>query len=110
MQALADQKKKFSINFSKTNTKVCLSLHYNADNTYLLVNGKEISKFKANNKSVNFSIQFCLGSIFNVFGNTESRELSLNGNIYDFWVDCNSIGKSETLNIHKCLMTKNNIK
>ena len=84
MEALADQKKKFSINFSKTNTKVCLSLHYNADNSYLLVNGKEISKFKANNKSVNFSIQFCLGSIFNVFGNTESRELSLNGNIYDF--------------------------
>ena len=35
------QKKKFSINFSKANTKLCLSLHCNADNSYLFVNGKE---------------------------------------------------------------------
>ena len=31
--------KKFSINFRKSNTKFCLSLHYNADNSYLFVNG-----------------------------------------------------------------------
>ena len=30
--------KKFSINFSKGKTKICLSLHYNHDNSYLLVN------------------------------------------------------------------------
>ena len=46
--------KKFSIDFSKSNTKFCLILHYNADNSYLLVNGKEILKFKANNKKPNF--------------------------------------------------------
>ena len=40
-----------------------MSLHYNADNNYLLVNGKEIFKFKADNKNVNFPTQFCLGSI-----------------------------------------------
>ena len=27
----------FGINFSKANTKFCLSLHYNADNSYLFV-------------------------------------------------------------------------
>ena len=32
--------KTFSINFSKANTKFCLSLHYNADNSYFFVNGK----------------------------------------------------------------------
>ena len=32
--------KSFSINFSKSNTKFSLSLHYNADNSCLLVNGK----------------------------------------------------------------------
>ena len=32
--------KRFSINFSKANTKFCLSLHYNAGNSYLFVNGK----------------------------------------------------------------------
>ena len=34
------QEKKFSINFSNTNTTFCLSFHYNADNSYLSVNGK----------------------------------------------------------------------
>ena len=38
--------KKLSINFSKANTKFWLSLHCNADNSYLFVNRKEI--FKAN--------------------------------------------------------------
>ena len=33
--------KKFSINFSKANTKLCLSLHHNADQSYLFVNGNE---------------------------------------------------------------------
>ena len=40
MAVLMQQKKKFSINFSKGNTKFCLSLHCNGDNSYLFVNGK----------------------------------------------------------------------
>ena len=50
--------KKFSINFSKGYTKFCLSLHYNADNSYLFVKGKEVFRFKASQKNVNFPIQF----------------------------------------------------
>ena len=42
--------KTFSINFTKSNTKLYLSLHYNYDNSYLFINGKEIIKFKANDK------------------------------------------------------------
>ena len=38
----ASPEKKSSINISKANTKFCLILHYIADNSYLLVNGKEI--------------------------------------------------------------------
>ena len=72
-----------------------MSLHYNADNSYLFHNGKEIVKFKGNNKNVNFATQLCLGSISNGFSNTESREVSLNGNVYDFSVDYNSIDKSD---------------
>ena len=34
------QQKKKSINFSKANTKNCLSLHYNGDNSYLFDNEK----------------------------------------------------------------------
>ena len=33
-------KKKFTINCNKSNKTFCLSLHYNVDNSYLLVNGK----------------------------------------------------------------------
>ena len=78
---------KFNINFAKANTKFCLSLHYDGDNSYLFVNGKEIFKFKASNRNINFPTQFYLGSIFNGFGVLESREVSLNGNVYDFSVD-----------------------
>ena len=39
--------KKISINFSKANTKICLRLHYNGDDSYLYVNKTEICKFKA---------------------------------------------------------------
>ena len=87
-----------------------MSLHYNADNKYLFVNGKEIFKFKAGNKNVSFPTQFCLGSIANGFSPTESREVSLNGNVYDFSVDYNSIDKADILNIYNYLMTKNNVK
>ena len=69
--------KKFSINFTKANTNFCLSLHYNADISYLFVNGKEIFKFKADNKNVNFPTQLCLERISNGFSNIESKEVSL---------------------------------
>ena len=39
--------KLYSINFTKTNTKFCLSLHYNGANSYLSANGSEIHKFNA---------------------------------------------------------------
>ena len=101
--------KNFSIDFSKVNTKFYLSLHYNA-NSYLFVNGKEILKFKGDNKNVNYPTQICLGSISNGFSATESREISLYGNAYNFSVDYNSIDKSDILNIHKFLMNKTNMK
>ena len=102
--------KKFNINFTKGNRKSCLSLHYNADNRHLFVDGKQIFKFKTSNKNVNFQTQFCLGCISNGFSNTVSREVSVNGNVYDFSNDYNCIDKSDILNIYKYLMTKNNIK
>ena len=50
--------KKFSINFSKGNTKCCLSLHYNTHNSSFVRYRKEIFKFKANNKNVYFLLNF----------------------------------------------------
>ena len=78
-----------------------MSLHYNADNSYLFGNVKEILKFKADNKNVNFQTQFCLGSISNGFNGTESKEESLRSI---------SIDEFDILNIHNYLITKNNTK
>ena len=67
--------KKIDLNFIKAKTKFWLSLHYNGDNSYLFVDGKEICKFKANNGSANFPFQFCLGSISDKFSYTEAEEV-----------------------------------
>ena len=74
MKTLVHQKNTFSIDFSKTMTKFCLISHYHHNNSYVFVNGKEIFKFKANNKNVNFLTQFSLGSISNRFGAIDFRK------------------------------------
>ena len=102
--------KNFSINFSKANRKLCLSLHYNDDNSYLFVNGKDIFKFKANNKNVSFPTEFCLSIISNRFSATESRVVSLKVNTCNFSADYNDVYEFDILNTHKCLITKNDIK
>ena len=51
----------------------------------LFFDRKEIYKFKADNKNVNFPTQFCLGSISNKFDPNEYREVSLEGNLYGFF-------------------------
>ena len=44
--------KMYSINFTVTKKKFCLSLHYNGKNSYLFVNGTEIIKFKAKDSEI----------------------------------------------------------
>ena len=43
------------------------------------------------------------------FSASNMKKTELNGNIYDFSVDYNSIGVNDIKNIHKYLMKKNNI-
>ena len=42
----------YSPNFTVDNNTFCLSLHYNSDNSYLFVNGKEVTKLKAKNSEL----------------------------------------------------------
>ena len=53
-----------------------LSSHFNANNSHLFVNGKEIFKFKVDYKNFNFPEKIFLGSISNEFIATESTEVS----------------------------------
>ena len=48
LESTLTEEKMYSTNFTVTKKKFCLSLHYNGGNSYLLVNGTEICKFKAN--------------------------------------------------------------
>ena len=52
----------YSITFTLTKKKFCLSLHYNGANSYLFVNGAEIYKFKAKGSEILASL-LCLGNI-----------------------------------------------
>ena len=42
----------YLINFKEHDKKLCLSLHYNGENSYLFVNGKHIHKFKAKDSKI----------------------------------------------------------
>ena len=55
--------KMYSINFTVTKKKFCLTLHYNGANSYLFVNGTEIYKFKANYSQI-VATPLYLGNIY----------------------------------------------
>ena len=42
----------YSTNFTVYGKKVCLSLHYDADNSHLFVNNRQIIKFKAKDSEI----------------------------------------------------------
>ena len=52
----------YSIDFTVTKKKFCLSLHYNGANSYLFVNGTEMYKSKAKDSAIVASPLF-LGNI-----------------------------------------------
>ena len=62
LEHILTAEKMYSINFTVTKNKFCLSLHYNGANSYLFVNGREIYKFKAKDPEI-VVVQLCLGNI-----------------------------------------------
>ena len=62
LESTLTAEKMYSINFTVTKKKFCLSLHYNGSNTYLFGNGTEIIKFKAKDSEIVAS-PLCLGNI-----------------------------------------------
>ena len=100
--------KMYSINFSKGQTKFCLSLHYNGANSYLFVNGTEIHKFKAKDSEI-IAAQLCLGNISKDWSADNMNRTGFNGYIYDFSVDYDAIAVDDILDIHNYLMKKNDI-
>ena len=75
--------KLYSINFTKENTKFCLSLHYNGADSYLFVNGTEIIKFKAKDSEITL-YELRLGNITKDWSVDNMKKTGFNYYFYDF--------------------------
>ena len=98
----------YSINFTVTKKKFCLSLHYNGTNSQLFVNGMEIIKFKAKDSEIVLS-PLCLGNVSKDWSIDDMKKTGFNGYVYDFSVDYNVTDVNDIKDIQKYLMKKNDI-
>ena len=84
-------------------------MHYNGDDSYLLVNGKQELKFKCRTENL-VKENLCIGHFSDQWTASESEKTGLYGNIYDFVVDYKSInGVKPIYDMYRYLMTKHNI-
>ena len=65
--------KTYSISFSETGARFCLSLHYNGENSYLFVNGTEIHKLKAKDSEI-VEDPLCLGNTSKDFSESNMKK------------------------------------
>ena len=108
LEHILTAEKVYSINFTVTKKKFCLSLHYNGANSYLFVNGTEIYKFKAKDSEI-VTNSLCLGNISKDWSADNMKKTGFTGYVYDFNVDYDAIDVDDILDSHKYLMKKNNI-
>ena len=94
--------KMYSVNLSATKVKLVLSFHYNGDNSYLFVNGREIIKFKAKDSEI-VANPFCLGNISTDFSESNMKKTGLYGSVYYFSIDHKAITVNDILDIHNYL-------
>ena len=93
-------------NFTQPSKKFVLSLHYNGDNSYLFVNGRQELKFKCKTDQL-VKKRLCIGNLSNNWSPIEAQKTGLYGNIYDFVVDYEAInGVKQICDMHKHLMKK----
>ena len=100
--------KLYSINFTKINEKLCLSLDYNGANSYLFVNGTKVIKIKAKDPEI-AAYLLRLGNILKDWSVDNMKKTGLKGNIYGFSADYDAITVADILDIHKYIMKKNGI-
>ena len=97
-------------NFTDPGKKFIISLHYNGDESYFFVNGRQELKFKAKTDQL-VKEKLCIGNLSDQRTASELEKTGLYGNIYDFVVDYEQIVGVKTIyDMHRYLMTKHNIK
>ena len=96
-------------NFTYLGKKFTLSLHYNVDDSYLFVNGRQELKFKAKTDQL-VKEKLCTGNLSDQWTTSESEKTGVYGKNYDFVVDYEQIAvTTKIFDIHEYLMTKHNI-
>ena len=76
----------YSQNFTQPSKKFVLSLHYNRNDSYLFINGRQDIKFKAK-KDILLRKKLCIRNLSDEWIASESEKTELYGNIYDFIAD-----------------------
>ena len=95
----------YSISFTVTKKRFCLSLHYNGANSYLFGSGTEIYKFKAKDSEIVAS-PLCLENISKDWSTDNMKNTRFNRYIYDFSVDFDATDVDDIKDIDKYLMKK----
>ena len=99
----------FYRNFTDPGKRFMLSLHYNGDDSYLFVNGRQELKFKCKTDQL-VKEKLCIGNLSDQWSTSESEKTGLYGSIYGFVVDYKQIvGVKAIYDMHRYLMTKHNI-
>ena len=105
IESTLSAEKMYSINFTVTKKRFCLSLHYNGGKSYLFVNGTEMINFKAKDSNIVAS-PLCLGNISKDWSIGNMKKTGLTGYVYDFSADYNAVTVDDIKDIHKYLMKK----
>ena len=98
----------YAINFTENNKKIYVSLHYNGANSYLLVDGTEVIRFKAKNSEINAN-PLCLEYFSKDVSTGNMKKNGLSGYAYDFRVEYDAIAVDDMIGSQKYLMKKNGI-
>ena len=103
------QKRTFTETFTDFGKKFVLSLHYNGDDSYLFVNGRQELKFKCKTDQL-VKEKLCIGNLSDQWTTSESEKTGLYGNIYDFVVDYEQVlGVKTIYDMLRYLIIKHNI-
>ena len=101
--------KNFYRNFTDFGKNFVLSLHYNGDNSYLFLNGRQELTFKAKTDQL-VKEKLYIGNLSDQWTTSESEKTGVYGKIYDFVVDYEQIsGVKAIYGIDRYLITKHNI-
>ena len=100
--------KLFHSNFTEFGINFVLSLHYNTDNSYLFVNGRQELKYKAKDDQI-INEKLCLGNLSDQWAISESEKTGVYEKICDFVVGYKAInGVKPNYDMHRYLIIKLN--